>query len=246
MKPIYDTISWSQAVAYVLTHLIADSSNESKSMKFLRESCRDPFSSRNRIKLSLPDFFARLADYLHISDSCFVLALIYIDRLTEADPSEKIDSYNVHKLIAVALSLAIKYNEDTKPCSRDYYSLIVGVSAKEISLLEQKFLQTIDFHLYIDESTCKQYYAYIMTNAVALSGKALNPHNWQKNIDRCFRHLALCSCSNPAHSETAFTNVGTIAKVSSAKFSKVAGKVSKPKRIAKISSNKCKRMVQTV
>mmetsp|Transcript_18987 Transcript_18987/g.21277 ORF Transcript_18987/g.21277 Transcript_18987/m.21277 type:complete len:117 (+) Transcript_18987:107-457(+) len=70
------------------------------------------FENENRLKLTTEGYIDRLAKYLHISDSSFVLALIYIDRLTESTDSVTLNEYSVHRLITISLLLAMKYNDD--------------------------------------------------------------------------------------------------------------------------------------
>lgn len=55
------------------------------------------FNSSMKPKMSIKAYLHRLAQYLHISESCFILALIYIDRLTEKHPRILVNSYSIHR-----------------------------------------------------------------------------------------------------------------------------------------------------
>lgn len=55
------------------------------------------FVSVIKPKLTIKAYLHRLAKYLHISESCFILALIYIDRLTDKHPRILVNSYTIHR-----------------------------------------------------------------------------------------------------------------------------------------------------
>jgi hypothetical protein len=46
--------------------------------------------------------------------------------------------------------VALKYNED-KIFLNNFYSLLGGVSMKDLKKLEQEFLKYLDYRLYVDE-----------------------------------------------------------------------------------------------
>ena len=86
--------------------------------------------------------------------STLIISMIYIDRICK----EKIflNEYNIHRVMLIAIYIAYKYNED---CIYDnkYLALVSGISNAEMILLEQDFLELIDFKLYVNEETFKQY-----------------------------------------------------------------------------------------
>lgn len=55
------------------------------------------FVSVIKPKMSIQAYLQRLAKHLHISEACFILALIYIDRLTEKHPNILVSSYTIHR-----------------------------------------------------------------------------------------------------------------------------------------------------
>jgi hypothetical protein len=77
-------------IAQVLQELIQTHQTQlkkSQSKSLPRYRIYNEFYSENRLKMTIECYVDRLEEYLHISNSCFALALIYIDRLTEASPT---------------------------------------------------------------------------------------------------------------------------------------------------------------
>ena len=197
MKASDILVPCSKAVAYVLQEII-DSSNGSKHLKFDTSLSRNPFTSHLKMKMSLFDYFKRLGGYLHISDSCFILALIYIDRVTEANPYFVINSDCIHRLVSASLSLAVKYNEDQRPWTTDYFCQVVGTTPELQLKLESEFLKLIDFRIFVNKETCKQYYKYTMNVAMkAIRNKYQN--DTVKFASTCSEMMKNCSCHQPAH-----------------------------------------------
>ena len=48
-------------------------------------------------EISIQDYFARIHYYTQCSDSCFVLAFIYVDRILQKNPQLSLSCYNVHR-----------------------------------------------------------------------------------------------------------------------------------------------------
>ena len=103
--------------------------------------------------MSLIEFFERLGGSLHVSDSCFLLALIYVDRLTEANPSLELHPRNIHKIVVACVTLSIKYLEDYRPCKGDFLCQVLGIQSKELARLELELLNLIHYDLHVTKET---------------------------------------------------------------------------------------------
>jgi len=159
------------------------------------------FSSEMRPNLTLTEYIDRLASFLHVSDSCFVLALIYIDRLTEANPEITIDSYSIHRLCSVSVVLAMKYNDDVILHKNKYISTIVGISTKELLSLERKFIQLMNFDLYVKMSEFKQYCKFLMITQLSISehDEPILDSEIKVALRKRFKSFGACSCHQPGH-----------------------------------------------
>ena len=161
------------------------------------------FESDQRLKLSIEEYIDRLAKYLHISDSCFAIALIYIDRLIQSNPDITLNEYSVHKLFTTSLLLAMKFNDDTIVEDREYIQKVVGISFKERRRLEFYFMNLIDFNLFVLSSLFKEYVEFLMLSQI-LFEDTLNGKIRRKNLKKRLTDKGACSCRNPAHSVRGF------------------------------------------
>ena len=136
---------------------------ENKSLKNYKEKLATqkemPFTSYNKPSLSVVDYLIRIATYSEAEDNTIILSLIYIDRIAELS-SIILTSYNIHRLVFVAVLIAIKYNEDV--CfGFSFYAKVAGVSIKELKILEREFIDLIKFQLYVKKEEFEKYKSYI-------------------------------------------------------------------------------------
>jgi hypothetical protein len=54
----------------------------------------------------------RIAKYAACSGECFVLALVYIDRIIQSNPTFVVNSLNIHRLLITSVMLAAKFFDD--------------------------------------------------------------------------------------------------------------------------------------
>jgi hypothetical protein len=159
-------------MSFILENIIETQQIESKKTTLKTNSqLRYPsyFSSELKPRMSLNDYIDRLASYLHISDSCFLLALIYIDRLTDGKSEVKIDAFSIHRLCAVSLILAMKFNDDVILHKNKFISHVVGIPAKELQFLEFKFMELMDFKLFVHPLDFKKYCRFFISNWLSAS-----------------------------------------------------------------------------
>ena len=117
------------------------------------------FTSYNKPSLSIKDYLYRIQNYTEAEDNTIIIALMYIDRLSEIS-SLLLTPYNIHRIIFVSILLAIKYNEDI--CfGFEFYSKIAGVPVNELKKLERDFVYLIKFKFYIDKIEFDNYKSYI-------------------------------------------------------------------------------------
>lgn len=68
--------------------------------------------------------------------------------------------YNIHRLLFTSILIATKYNEDII-YDNLFYSKIAGITIKELLILENSFLEIIDFDLYVSNDIYKKYSEYL-------------------------------------------------------------------------------------
>ena len=113
-------------ITYILDSLIAENSipNQTKSI----------FHSRGNLTTSLSSFLkskkydnAGIFSFMKCSTSCYIAALVLLDRLKTKDQNYKISSANAHKLMMTAILIAVKAIDDDY-YSQKYYSLVAGLN----------------------------------------------------------------------------------------------------------------------
>jgi len=107
-------------------------------------------------QITVKAYLNRIAKYSICSEECFILALIYIDRLIKYNGNFLVNSLNVHRLIITSIMLAAKFFDD-QYFNNAYFGKVGGVSCKEINLLEIEFVFMINFNLYVESKMFEMY-----------------------------------------------------------------------------------------
>ncbi len=137
------------AIARSLTDLIEERRKHAKPNSNL------PYFDLKKCDFSIEEYLFRFHDYLrpeqdsYIEPSILIAMLIYLDRFEQAS-SIQLNSFNIHKLIALAISLAHKFFED-RFYSNKYLANVAGINLQEFNQLEVVMLSQISFGLYISE-----------------------------------------------------------------------------------------------
>ncbi|CAD8120130.1 unnamed protein product [Paramecium sonneborni] len=114
------------------------------------------FHTNKKPSISLAKYLERIQMYSYCSNECFVLALIYIDRIQKKNQDVIINSFCVHRFLLACIILSIKYNDDDY-YKNDYYAKVGGITISELNKLEQELLTLLDYELYVSQ---KEYYYY--------------------------------------------------------------------------------------
>ena len=116
--------------------------------------------------VSINDYLFRIARYFLCSPECFVIALVYIDRVMKKHGDFVICKLNIHRLVVTSMMLAVKFFDDVY-YSNAYYAKVGGVKGPEMNLLELHFLKLIDWHLFVSPEEFDLYKTNVL---VAVSG----------------------------------------------------------------------------
>ena len=146
---------------------------ENKALKNYKEKLSSQESmtmtSYNKPSLSILDYLYRIQSYTEAEDNTIIIGLMYIDRICEQS-SIILTPYNLHRLVFVAILMAIKYNEDV--CFEfEFYAKIAGIPIKELKILEREFVELIKFHFYIGKDEFDKYKSYIDDIEIELDKK---------------------------------------------------------------------------
>ncbi|KAG5175352.1 cyclin-domain-containing protein [Tribonema minus] len=140
-------------LACVLTKLIE--ANTASGHDHLDPACITKFHALMPPEISVADYLERIRRYASCSNECFVLSLVYIDRLILHN-NFALTSYNVHRVVITSVLLAAKFFDDCY-YNNAYYSRIGGIPVRELNTLEAEFLFGINFGLNV---TPPEFYKY--------------------------------------------------------------------------------------
>jgi hypothetical protein len=105
--------------------------------------------------IAVSDYLVRISKFSGCSDECFVLALIYIDRLI-TKRRIILDQYNVHRLLVTSVMLAAKFFDDHY-LDNQHYAAVGGVPKGEMNVLELEFLFLLEFNLHVTRADYDMY-----------------------------------------------------------------------------------------
>ncbi|EGG18550.1 Non-receptor tyrosine kinase [Cavenderia fasciculata] len=94
-------------------------------------------------RISIPDYLVRLVKFSPCSKECFIMIIVYIDRLIQK-AGFIVNSFNIHRLLITCIMVASKYIDDIF-YNNEYYSHIGGVNRDELNKLEIAFLTLLEF-----------------------------------------------------------------------------------------------------
>merc|ERR1712166_777385 len=98
----------------------------------------------------------RIFQYANCSRSCFVVALIYIDRIIQRNAGFMITSLNIHRLLITSVMVSAKFFDDIY-YDNAYYAKVGGIPTAEMNSLELEFLFMINFTLNVTPEVYRQY-----------------------------------------------------------------------------------------
>ncbi|KAK6233126.1 hypothetical protein SCA6_003199 [Theobroma cacao] len=105
--------------------------------------------------LGIRQYVERIFKYSKCSNSCFVVALVYVDRFLERMGAH-LTSLNVHRLLITSFMVAAKFIDD-QCYNNAYYAKVGGVSTEEMNELEMKLLFSLDFRLHVTTEVFNKY-----------------------------------------------------------------------------------------
>jgi len=174
----------------VLTHMAqaaqVTSSQLSKKAK--------PFHSAQTPSMSIQDYLNRIRKYFRCRDECFVLALVYIDRVAKADSGMAVSALNAHRLLLIAVVLSAKFQDDIHYCNA-YYAKVGGLALQEVNLLEKNFVTILSWELYVGPEEY-QFYHNVVCEATSAQVQ-------MRSLSRTYKEPEATVCRQCGHVKTA-------------------------------------------
>ncbi|KAE8818059.1 cyclin-P3-1 [Hordeum vulgare] len=105
--------------------------------------------------LSIQLYAERIFKYAECSPSCFVLALVYMERYLQ-QPNVYMTPFSVHRLLITSVVVAAKFTDDGF-FDNAFYARVGGISTVEMNRLELDLLFNLDFRLKVNLETFGSY-----------------------------------------------------------------------------------------
>lgn len=118
------------------------------------------FHSVRAPPISVPDYIKRIRKYFACSDECFVIALVYLDRITKTSPAVTVSELTVHRMTVIAIMIAAKFQDDVY-YSNKYYAKVAGLSLKEVNGLEAVMLKMLDWRMAVFPEEYQLYHSLV-------------------------------------------------------------------------------------
>jgi hypothetical protein len=130
--------------------------------------------------ISIKQYLERIHKYASCSSQCFILALIYIDRLIQRN-NFILSELNVHRVVITAILLAAKFFDDAY-YNNAYYAKVGGVLVSEMNGLEVEFLFRINFSLHVTLEVFLKYQEELVSHAI---GAGLERPTTEMSLPAC-------------------------------------------------------------
>jgi len=118
--------------------------------------------------IPIEDYLLRILKYASCSPECFVLSLVYIDRLIQRNDNIILTQLNVHRIVITSIVLAAKFFDD-QYFNNAYYAKIGGVPCAEMNSLELEFLFLTNFSLHVSTESYERYYNELANHPVFMN-----------------------------------------------------------------------------
>lgn len=137
----------------------------------IQNAIKTKFTSKSKPTIAIKDYLSRIMNFFKCSQETLILAMIYIDRVTESISHFVLNSLNIHRsvnfykkyninffcrILVTSVTIAAKFFDEIY-YTNAYYAKVGGLSLKELNLLEIEFLNLIDYRLYVDSDIFFQY-----------------------------------------------------------------------------------------
>lgn len=164
-----------KVVSCIISRVIRRYENSSVSATYSK------FTSAYIPSISVFEYLERILKYFHCSVECFVLSLIYIDRLIKG-ARFVVNSFNVHRLLVTAVMVAAKYSDDSFFVN-SYYADVGGVSLDEMNELEAAFLDMIDYNLHVNILEYQKYHNELYNHATSAGCRLCRCCNFPRLVE---------------------------------------------------------------
>jgi len=144
------------------------------------------FDSARLPCIGIGSYLQRLDKYFDCSESCHVLALIYLEHFSRLSEDFGLTVRNVHRLYLISLVSAAKFWDDIF-FDNTYYARCGGIPMVELNRLEHSFLNVLKFQLWVSaedfQDALKSYNLTVEPNSKLRLRREFSPSRSQSTFD---------------------------------------------------------------
>lgn len=115
--------------------------------------------------MGIKEYVIRVRKFFRCTRECYVLALIFIDRVIKRHAHITVSILSSHRLLICAMTLAAKFQDD-EFYTNSFYAKVGGIQLEEMNSLELKMLQLLDYKLFVTPAEF-EVYRHILCKAEA-------------------------------------------------------------------------------
>jgi hypothetical protein len=106
--------------------------------------------------VNILNFMLRIKRYSKCSDACFLVAMVYLDRIVN-NGGFVLSTHNVHRVLLTAIMVAAKFHEDHF-YNNALFAKLGDLTLSEMNCLEIELLQQLRFSLVVTSELYNKYY----------------------------------------------------------------------------------------
>jgi len=164
MEPTPEEVADGSILVKVLAAVLERLVNSNKATAMSDPGQLTKFHALKPPGIGVEAYLDRVHKYASCSNECFILALIYVDRLIERN-NFLLTELNVHRVVITAILLAAKFFDDAY-YNNAYYAKVGGVLVSELNGLEVDFLFRINFSLHVQPEVFEKYKAELVSHSI--------------------------------------------------------------------------------
>ena len=147
------------AISNTLNTILENNKKQKNYRDIIKKQSTMYFSATLIPGITIKDYLIRIQNYSGMEKGTLILSLILIDHMCKKS-NIILTPYNIHRILFSSVLVSIKYNEDSY-YDNNFYAQIAGIKANELQLLEYKFFELNDFHVYVNDKEFEQYELYL-------------------------------------------------------------------------------------
>jgi hypothetical protein len=132
-----------------------------------------PFHASRIPSISVEAYFERIYTFAFCSKACYVIALLYLDRLSRRNGCLRMTSFTAHRLLITAVMLAAKFFDDIF-YNNAYYAKVGGLPLREMNGLEVRMLQELAYQLNVSVEEFHTFESKLVYRAVRAAPELSN------------------------------------------------------------------------